>query len=204
MAIKTGILGVAMAIALCVPQMTSAQELPIFNEGASGEASMNAETLFDGTNFVAQADNAQPAKEPPAEDMTAIQTISEKLSVFFTDWERAAIANAKALRGMVRSVSDSEMQTTGLYDDMPRPKPPPEARNITLNGIVYNAYNDWTIWLNGKRITPDALPKEAIDLKVYKEYIEVEWYDDYTNRVLPIRLRANQRFNVDTRIFLPG
>jgi hypothetical protein len=83
-------------------------------------------------------------------------------------------------------------------------KPPPEEREITLGGIVYVDGDDWTIWLNGKRVNPKAIPKEVIDLKVYKEYVEMKWFDDYTNQIFPLRMRTHQRFNLDARIFLPG
>ena len=79
-----------------------------------------------------------------------------------------------------------------------------EKREIILGGILYVSDDDWTIWLNGKRVTPKALPKEVIDLKVYDAHIEVKWFDDWTNQIFPIRLKTHQRFNIDTRIFLPG
>jgi hypothetical protein len=53
-------------------------------------------------------------------------------------------------------------------------------------------------------VTPEALPEEIMDLKVYKEHVDLKWLDYYTNRIFPIRIRAHQRFNMDTRIFLPG
>ncbi len=73
-----------------------------------------------------------------------------------------------------------------------------------LGGIVYAREGEWTIWLNGRRITPEAVPKEVLDLRVFEDYIEVKWLDDYTNQIFPLRLRTHQRFNMDTRVFLPG
>lgn len=126
-------------------------------------------------------------------------------SLLFTYWEHTAIQDAKRARGLVRPPTDAE-----LMKDLSQPgedlsvKPPPEERDISLGGIVYVHAKDWTIWLNGKRVTPKALPVEAMDLKVYGEFIELKWYDKYTNQIFPIRLRPHQRFNIDTRIFLPG
>lgn len=77
-------------------------------------------------------------------------------------------------------------------------------RDIKLAGIAYISPDDWTIWLNNMRLTPDALPSEIVDLKVFKDFIELRWYDIKTDQIFPIRLRANQTFNLDTRIFLPG
>ncbi len=78
------------------------------------------------------------------------------------------------------------------------------ARDLSLGGIVYVSSKDWTLWLNGMRVTPKAIPSQVMDLKVHKDYIELEWFDSGTNQIFPIRLRAHERFNLDTRIFLPG
>lgn len=126
-------------------------------------------------------------------------------SILFTRWEHSAIADAKRARGLARPPSEAELaRELGANRQIERIKPPPEEREITLGGIVFVRGNDWTIWLNGKRVTPNALPEEIIDLKVYGEYIELKWYDDWTNQIFPLRMRPHQRFNIDTRIFLPG
>jgi hypothetical protein len=96
------------------------------------------------------------------------------------------------------------MRDLNQQADVEKVKPPPEERYVSLSGIAFNAKEKWTIWLNGERVTPDAIPPEVLDLKVFSKYIEIKWYDDYTNRIIPIRLRPHQRFNIDTRIFLPG
>lgn len=89
-----------------------------------------------------------------------------------------------------------ELTTSALSVDAPR--------EIRLSGLIYKSKSDWIIWLNGKRITPKSLPTEVYDLKVYKNYIELEWFDGNTNQIFPIRLRPHQRFNLDARMFLPG
>lgn len=83
-------------------------------------------------------------------------------------------------------------------------RPPPEERYISLSGIVYESQEEWVIWLNGQRITPRAIPSEILSLHVSEESVDLKWFDDYTNKIFPIRLRPNQRFNIDMRIFLPG
>lgn len=125
----------------------------------------------------------------------------------FTKWEYEAILDAIRSRGKtkVRAPTSRELrESEGVEEERYRVRPPPEERDITLNGLVYGGKNDWTIWLNGKRVTPNAIPEEVTDLRVYREYIEMKWYDDYSQSVYPIRLRPSQRFNLDTRIFLPG
>lgn len=88
--------------------------------------------------------------------------------------------------------------------DDPNYRPPPSVRVLSLGGIVFNTPDEWTIYLNGKRVTPDALPSEAVDLRVYKDFIELRWFDPQTSQIFPVRLRANQKFNLDARVFLPG
>lgn len=77
-------------------------------------------------------------------------------------------------------------------------------RELKLGGIAYVSPDDWTIWLNNARVTPDALPQEAVDVKVFKDFIELRWYDIKSDQIFPVRLRTNQKFNLDTHIFLPG
>ena len=133
-------------------------------------------------------------------------------SLLFTYWEQMSIIDAKNSVGETRPPTEQE-----LYEDMTAPsdsydggavpeQPPvsPGIRTIQLGGIAYQEKGKWTIWLNGQRVTPGSLPKEIMDLKVYENYIEMKWLDEYKNQILPIRLRPHQRFNIDSKIFLPG
>ncbi|NCT40744.1 MAG: hypothetical protein GW778_03665 [Alphaproteobacteria bacterium] len=164
---------------------------------------------------VAQEQNApsEPAQENA--DASSLAQTPEKVkyqfsvdtfpSLLFTYWEQVAIEDARNSTGQNRAPTDSEIgRVLGTDTDDERVMPPPEERNIALSGIAYKGNKNWTIWLNGKRVTPDAIPEEAIDLKVFKQYIEIKWFDEYTNQIIPIRLRAHQRFNIDNRMFLPG
>lgn len=125
-------------------------------------------------------------------------------SLLFTYWEHTAVQDARRSVGTNRAPTEAELTRDLKTMEEAKVKPPPEKRDIRLGGIVYHSGQDWTIWLNGERVTPNALPEEIIDLRVFSEYIEVKWFDEYTNQIFPIRLRAHQRFNIDTRIFLPG
>lgn len=131
---------------------------------------------------------------------------NEYPSMLFTFWEHTAISDARRARGSTRAPTESELMRdlkTNNQEEL-RVKPPAEEREIKLSGILYQGGGKWTIWLNGERVTPQAIPEEVMDLKVYNDYIEFKWFDVYTNRIFPIRLRPHQRFNIDTRIFLPG
>lgn len=162
------------------------------------------------------AEDVMPQPEQPAQPAAEITNrISNDIdpttipSLLFTYWEHTSILDAKADAakdiGDQRAVTQYELdQAANANPAEPKPKPPPEMRELRLGGILYTAKNDWTIWLNEQRITPDALPKEIIELRVYRHHVDVKWYDDYTMRVFPIRLKSHQRFNLDSRIFLPG
>lgn len=128
-------------------------------------------------------------------------SIDKMPSLFFTYWQHQSIIDAKNSHGKVRPPTKAELEALEKGDDL---KLDPGRRYISLGGIVYNSEEDWTIWLNGKRVQPDAIPKEVLNLEVFKNYIEIKWHDDYTNKIYPLRLRSHQRFNMDMRIFLPG
>lgn len=80
----------------------------------------------------------------------------------------------------------------------------PGIRELSLGGLVYNGAEDWTIWLNSRRITADTIPEQVFDLDVTGDYVDIKWYDRYTNRLYPVRLRPHERFHLDSRLFLVG
>ncbi|MCF8495827.1 MAG: hypothetical protein K9G62_04075 [Alphaproteobacteria bacterium] len=149
---------------------------------------------------------------PPAVNAESEENgVLPQTSLLFTYWEHQALLDAKSTRGAVRTRSQEDpgaAQTPGSSKETPEPAPPPQPtitdREIALGGIAYTSAKEWTIWLNGHRITPKAIPHEIRDIKVYKEYIELKWFDEITNRIFPIRLRPHQRFSLDSKVFLPG
>lgn len=113
-------------------------------------------------------------------------------SLFMSLWEHDLVIDAR--RGLI---TRDPLTGDGVAADA-------GPRDIALGGIVYRSSGDWTVWLNSMRVSPTAIPRQVMDLKVFKTYIELEWFDDTTNQIFPIRLRPHQRFNLDTRMFLPG
>lgn len=122
-------------------------------------------------------------------------------SLVFTPSQYALLREAR-IGFNTRTPTSQELRMGDPND--PNYRPPAAIRDVSLGGIAFESPDDWTIWLNGKRVTPDALPSEALDLRVYRDFIELKWFDARSNQVFPIRLRPSQRFNLDTRIFLPG
>ena len=123
-------------------------------------------------------------------------------SLVFTPSQFALLREAR-VGFNTRPPTAQELNASADPND-PNYRAPVLVRNIVLGGIAFLTPDDWTIWLNNSRVTPDSLPSEAIDLRVYKDFIELKWFDAQTNQVYPIRLRPNQKFNLDTRIFLPS
>ncbi len=119
-------------------------------------------------------------------------------TLFFTAWQHALLQDAKigfkTAMPMPGAVASGE---SGMARD-------PGIREISLGGIAYSTDKRWTVWLNGVRITPEAIPQAVMDIKVSRAYIDLKWFDAYTNKIYPIRLRPQERFNLDSRIFLPG
>ncbi len=122
-------------------------------------------------------------------------------SLFFTARQNEAIVDAMNRRGVARPVSAEELKALEAGEKV---EPDIGIRELSLAGIVYRGEKDWVIWLNDTRVTPDAVPKEVMDLEVFKEYIQVKWFDQHTNSIYPVRLRPHQRFNLDMRIYLTG
>lgn len=117
-------------------------------------------------------------------------------TLFFTAWQHALLNEAK--EGFVTAPAEAGAvagQAAGRD---------PGIREISLGGIAFSATDRWTVWLNGVRVTPNALPDAIMDIKVSRAYIDLKWFDGYTNKIYPIRLRPQERFNLDSRIFLPG
>ena len=149
-----------------------------------------------------------PTGEPTVEDMELRVklnnpdiNITQVGSLFFTPREQSLLADAR--RGFITrppGVGEIEQanQDDGTNDIVKGP------RELALGGIVFVASDDWVIWLNGQRITMNAIPPEILDIKVSKNFIKFQWFDEYTNQIFPIKLKPHQRFNIDTRIFLPG
>jgi len=174
-----------------------------------------ASTTPDGAATGTKTDGAVLTKDAPElKILKSIETeikkkkgneIFERSSVpslVFTPSQYALLREAR-IGFNTRIPTLQELAKAGDPND-PNYRPPVALRDVRLGGIAFNTPDDWTIWLNNNRVTPDALPAEAIDLRVYKDFIELKWFDSLTNQVFPIRLRMNQRFNLDTRVFLPG
>lgn len=114
-------------------------------------------------------------------------------SLFFTKWQYALLQEAKRgyLSGQPGPGGGDATASRGI-------------RELSLGGIAYRSAKDWTVWLNGQRLEPTALPPQILDIKVTADHVDLKWFDRASNLIFPIRLRPHQRFNLDARMFLPG
>jgi hypothetical protein len=127
--------------------------------------------------------------------------LDQILSLFLTIGEQNLLIEAR--KGfMTRPPTESEFnQEQRNAEKVDRPLSP---REVSLGGLLYSSSNDWTIWINSQKITPKNIPPAILDIEVYKDHIKMKWLDFQTNQIFPIKLQTHQRFNLDTRIFLPG
>lgn len=124
---------------------------------------------------------------------------SEVRSFLFTTWQYALLQEAKR-EFLTRDPNAPDL----TQEDVPLEERPRGIRELSLSGILFTSADRWIVWLNGMRVTPEAIPEQVIDIKVNSKFVELLWYDGFTQLIFPVRLRPHQRFNLDARLFLPG
>lgn len=125
-------------------------------------------------------------------------------SLFFNSWEEASIDDAIKSIGNDQGKFEEEAAQEIIEKWVPDPLTKPLNREVRVGGIVYTGPQNWIVWVNGRKVTPKEKPWQIMDIRVNGEYIEMKWIDEWSRKVYPIRIRAHQRFNLDTRTFLPG
>lgn len=126
----------------------------------------------------------------------AAETEARKESLFFTPNQIASIMRANQGFIAPEAAYNPDNQSGKPIDKGPR--------NIVLSGIVYNAPNDWTIWLNGQRVTPKNKPERVMGLTVRQDRIHLRWMDIGNQRIVNITLRPHQVYALDTDTIRPG
>ncbi len=79
-------------------------------------------------------------------------------------------------------------------------------RTVSLEEVIYKSPTDWSITLNGIKITPtSARPVELIELEVLSgedrarnERTRLKWFDKKRDGVIDIRLEAFQKYDLET------
>ena len=190
-------------IAPATPEVPASAETTPVNPAEGAPSAAGAETQSSSGTY----ETLDPeAFNKLNEAMSSMAVMREKTTkpdevgtLVFTLWQHSLLQDAKRLFTTRRPDPGEDPSSDAVPEERPR-----GVREISLSGILFKGKTDWVVWLNGQRLAPDALPKEVIDIKVNKDYIDLKWFDAYTNLIYPIRIRPHQRFNLDTRIFLPG
>lgn len=138
----------------------------------------------------------------------AVSAAVPRESIFFTPEEIAILQQAR------QGYLDSRFQTQvpveaaaentaddGKKDDAPIDR---GRRILTLAGVVYQSPQDWTIWLNGERVTPRNIPENIRSLTVNVDHVRLRWFDKAENRIVNITLRPHQHYNLDLDTIAPG
>lgn len=81
----------------------------------------------------------------------------------------------------------------------------PQKRVIRLSGVLYRAPEDWIVWMNNRKVTPDNLLPEIVDISVRdSSKVHLKWYDVGLNQVISITLRPHQVYDIVSGVLLPG
>ncbi|MFH1157884.1 MAG: hypothetical protein V1721_03240 [Pseudomonadota bacterium] len=132
---------------------------------------------------------AAPAEGPSAEESGAVF----RGSFFMTPMELVTIR--RALSGKASSAATLSMAKGEI----------PAHRVIRVSGVIYRTAEDWIVWMNGQKVTPENLLPEIIDIEVRdSSKVDLKWYDIGLNRVISITLRPHQTYDIPTGILLPG
>lgn len=116
-------------------------------------------------------------------------------SLFFTSGQLIEIMRAN--QGFIAPKAAAKKEEQGAYVDRGR-------RILTLSGIVYNGPSEWTVWLNGQRVTPKNIPEDVLGLTVKEDRIHLRWNDRGNQRIVNLTLRPHQQYNLDTDVVSSG
>lgn len=123
-------------------------------------------------------------------------------SLFFTLQQLGQIN--QALIGIYMPLFEQERSITGEGKGVGAEGVPIPPRSIRLSGLLYSSPEHWMIWLNGFRVTPGHLLPEIINISVESQQVYLEWFDYVLNKVISIRMKPHQVYDIDTGILLPG
>lgn len=140
---------------------------------------------------VAEQDDADVAEETVEQLRQSIFFSFDELDTIL----QAAQGNAPAVDGDDEDASDETAEQVPV--DRGR-------RVLTLSGVVYQSPQDWTIWLNGERVTPKNIPENVRGLIVQTDHIRLRWLDKAENRIVNVTLRPHQQYNLDLDTIFPG
>lgn len=132
---------------------------------------------------------------------TASAAVSRE-SIFFSAEELEILMQAS--QGQAQGLVDDGAESSETETAEPEQPIDRGRRILTLAGVVYQSSKDWTIWLNGERVTPRNIPENVRGLTVQPDQIRLRWFDKAENRIVNITLRPHQHYNLDLDLISPG
>ena len=184
---------VFLTLSLLMPAAARAQAAPpVQAEGAAAKK----EAPLDPKKAAAEAKKAARDAEKRAQEEEA--RIAAELaarppfskSLLFTALELDTVHKAEAGRNVQ---STKEIESVELI---------PVDRKIWLQGIYYQAANNWIIWLNGYKLTPYYMLPEIRGIRVDRDRVYLEWYDIGKNGIINISLQPHQVYDIVTGILV--
>ena len=80
----------------------------------------------------------------------------------------------------------------------------PQRRLIQVSGVLYRGKGDWIVWINNRKVTPNKLLPEILEIKVNNSsYVHLKWFDVGLNAVIAITMRPNQTYDITSGVLLP-
>lgn len=115
-------------------------------------------------------------------------------SLFFFPGEVTLIEQA-------RQMMESEIELV-FEDPSEQPEQEQEEAIVTgpdrlhLGAVLFGGPQDWTLWLNGERVTPDRLPERIEAISVAPERVRMTWQDVPRDRRVTVELRPRQSWDL--------
>ncbi len=86
----------------------------------------------------------------------------------------------------------------------PAPPAKPASRLLVLGDVMYKSPSDWTIWLDGKPVTPAAKPKELIEISVAPTSVRLKWFDMDSSQLIDATLPPHAAYDMDRHVVVPA
>ena len=175
-----------------------AKPLPVFLLLSALALGAGAQPLAPGMPMTGGSAMPAPEITAPAPAKPMIEDISAPFdgSFFLLPGEIAAIKKAMLGKPAISETPEEEISLEPLI---------PQHRVISISGLLYRSPQDWIVWMNGQKVTPEKLLPEIVDIKVESSsQVQLKWYDIGLDSVISISLRPHQTYDIATGILLPG
>lgn len=167
-------------------------DFPAMVQGAATKAADKAADIIANPNKIGDAIVQAPQTLPKALEGVQ-QTISnlrqQDPNVFNgTNFDKLNWRNSmmfppeklQVLYNVAKGLTDQSVGAVFVEVKVPRVAPA-----FFLNSVLYNTADNWTIWLNSRRIRADATFPELEITKVYRDSVEFIWETDQLDFISP-------------------